>query len=191
MELEDFKTLTDVIQNIFLVLGVIVAGIWSLILFKVKKEAEISRVAYDKMKRDLQDFRLISLVSKASYFKIKENIWQINLTVTFQNTGNDTEILYWEENNFKVCCAWIDENEKICREYFIGHRMEYSDGEDRGIRLLPNTTTNALFISQVNKKGYYLLEIIVKASPEEQTQAQKDGAPSEVSWKDFAHIVIK
>jgi hypothetical protein len=191
MELNDFKTLTEIIQNIFVAIGVIVAGIWSLILFKVKKEAEISRIEYDKMKRDLQEFRLISLTSKADYFKIQENLWQINLNVTFQNTGNDTEVLFWQEDNFKVCCVWLDENGNIRRENFKGHRMEYSEGEDRGIRLLPNTTTNALFVSFVNRKGYYLLKIIIKASQEEQKQAQTEGVPSEVSWKDFAHIVIQ
>ena len=145
MSLEKIKILIEIIQNIFVIFGVVIGGAWSLIIFKAKKESELARVDYERKKKDLLEFRRITIDCKPTYYKF-ENSWKILLDVSFQNNGNDVEIIYWEEENFKVCRVWVDKTGNVFRENFKGYRLEHFPGQELGIRLSPGIKVNKNFI---------------------------------------------
>lgn len=167
-----FKTYSEVIRDVVVVLGVIIGGGWSLFIFIENHETDKANLELVKIKQEIVQRPLVagSIATKVHYLD-KEAYWIVEVALNLKNTGQTDAYLdlrespvLWAKMGFErsMLSRYLD----IERGYLTSiPTTENSEGKINvtGVTLLAGQEKTKKFAIKVHSPGTYQLQF--KASP--------------------------
>lgn len=100
---EQFKNNTEAIKNIVIAAAVIIGGIWSLVQFNAKFEAEIANANFQKLKNENLQRPIVSVELRTEVIADSFNGgWLLNIDAIMKNSGKTDTALMLEADAVRV-----------------------------------------------------------------------------------------
>ena len=174
MIIQIFKTYSEVIRDIVVILGVVVGGGWTLFVFIEMHEMDKSKLELVKIKQEIVQRPLVSgsMATKIHYLE-KDKHWIVEVALNLKNTGQTDAHL--DLNESPILWAKMDFEQSMLNEYLDikrGHLTSIpaktspeSKVDVTGVTLLAGQEKTKKFAIKVDAPGTYQLQF--KASPGE------------------------
>jgi hypothetical protein len=187
---ERFSKIWAGVQSIVVSVAVAVGGLWALFTFNAKHEADLARGEYEKLAKELRDFRVLNVKITPTQLRVPgDKGLYVSAIVEIENAGNQTEVFEWPKDPVTIRRVSIDEGGQIRFGRLNGTRVSESRHE-KALRIKPRGSFHRWFLAKVDGPGLYYVTFLVESSGPEQDLAKKEGVTERVAWADETYVVV-
>ena len=193
---EMFRHVAAGLQSLAVVIGLVIGGVWTFIVFRAQLSISRARATLDKLNRELERNSAIGLEISAQQLNIPEDDNRYVLaTLTITNRGNQNTRLVWDHKPLSVAIVRFQQRSddvllaEVSRTaiYFLTESGKRLEERSAGIRVGDKKRYEAVL--PVYSPGLFLVTFLAAVDEEHLTDAER--AIGRIDWKSMCYVVVR